>query len=187
MNEELEGRLADALTPNPDRTPPPERIAALRAHAEHRARSIEDPRPVSLAPRRGRRDLLVGGIAASIGAALGVGGARTAATDDDTPDTPPTEAIAFTGGPRGVRTTGALINHTWGTELMLDVEGLPPDNVYSVFYEGPAGDLGVAGSFLSVADVVMKCRFNAAVLRADATAVVVVGPDDGEVLRADLS
>ena len=34
-----------------------------------------------------------------------------------------------------------------------------------------------AGSLLGVADVLMKCRFNAAPLRADVTSIVVPDPD----------
>lgn len=193
-DQQLEETLAAALTPGPDRTPPPDRIAALRAQVEARARATSDGATdpatvVEMAPlprRSRRRDVLVGGIAASIGAALGVGGALVVG-EDEGDEGPPTEPITFAGAPAGVSTDAALINHTWGTELLLDIEGLPADRDYQVIFAGTDGRPALAGSFRSVADTLMVCRFNSAVLRADTNAVLIVGPDGDEVLRADLS
>lgn len=179
-DEDLLRALEDALTDGPDRTPPPDRVAALRARAAARAEGLAPP--ASLAGRSRRRDFLVGGIAASIGAAAGVAGAL--ARDDD-PPAPPMEAIAFTGTPAGARTDASLINHTWGVELVLDVEGLPAGTAYGVTYDGPGGPL-TAGSFLAV-DVRMHCRFNAARLRSDTTAITITDPAGTEVARADLT
>lgn len=120
---------------------------------------------------------------------LGVGGAL-ATRDDQTPKGPkgpPTEPITFASAPSRVSTDAALINHTWGVELMLNVKGLPGGRIYQVVYEGTSGAPVVAGSFLSVADTLMKCRFNAALLRADTKAINVVGPDGNQVLRATLA
>jgi len=192
----LEELLASALNDDPERTPPPERIAALRAQVEDRARaqhhaSHASPQVVELAsrPRRtGRRDVLMGGIAASIGAAIGVGGALALAGDDgDGPDAPPTEAISFAGAPPGVSAEAALINHTWGTELMLDIQGLPGGRDYQVLYSPAEGEPVAAGSFRSVDDTLLKCRFNASLLRADVTAMSIVDSDGAPVLLADLT
>ena len=43
-----------------------------------------------------------------------------------------------------------------------------------------------AGSLLAVAEVVMKCRFNAATLRADVVAIELRAPGGQGVLRAVL-
>lgn len=194
-DRQLEEILARALQPNPERTPPPERVAALRSQVEARAHHsgpIAPPTVVALAAQRqgrtGRRDLLVGGIAASIGLLAGVGGAvAVAGSDDDSLDGMPTEPITFASAPAGVTTEASLIDHTWGLELVLDVEGLPAGRDYQVLYTSTGGDAVLAGSFRSVDDVLMKCRFNAALLRADTTAVAVIDPDGTEVLRTDLA
>jgi len=193
-DRELEEALAAALEPGPPRLPPPDRVAALRAQVEARARNaghinggaanVVALDRTSARPRR--RDVLVGGIAASIGVALGVGGVVVTGGDDDS-DGPPTEPISFAAAATGVTTEASLIAHTWGTELLLDVAGLPAEQDYQVLYSPPSGDAVLAGSFRSVADTLMKCRFNASLLRDDLTAVVITEPGGGEVLRADLT
>jgi len=188
---DLEQALGAALTPDPDRQPPADRVAALRAYAAAKADRPVDTDDgtapvVPLAPRHGkpRREVLVGGIAASVGVMIGAAGVL--ATRGDDPKAVPTEPITFAAAAPEVRTTASLINHTWGVELLLDVEGLPAGAVYDVAYATAAGGTVPAGSFLSVADKLMKCRFNAAALRADVTHITVTGPD-GEALRADLA
>ncbi len=194
-DEEELSRLAAALGYDPEREPPPSRVAALRGAAEElrRGRRAEGS---SLSRRRRsgggtptrlprRRDLLIGGMAASVGAAAGVGGREL--LSGDPPVAPPTEVIAFVGAPSGVQSDARLINHTWGTELLLDVSGLPDGDTYRIEYVSPSGEITGAGSFLSVSATVMKCRFNAAPLRAGVAAISVVGPQGEEVMRADLA
>ena len=196
-NDRLEDLITDALGSDPDRTPPPERVAALRRHVESRAGAgVQAPVSIADGPQgrragsarpTGRRAVLIGGVAASVGAAFGVG-ATLLASDDEGPSAPPTEPITFASTARGVRTEAALINHTWGTELLLDVEGLPSGQVYKVDYLSALDPKAAeAGSFRSVADTLMRCRFNAAVLRADITGVLVTDPLGAEVLRAELN
>lgn len=211
-DREFEQRIARALAPDSTRTPPDERVEAVRSHATQRAAKSPAPQPGVTAgdtvqtrvsgpslhsgaeilelrkPARPatRRAVLIGGVAASVGAAFGVSGALFATRDEDEPQGPPTEPIEFAAVDDGVRTTAALINHTWGTELMLDIEGLPGDTTYQVVY-AKREDQVPAGSFLSVAGTVMRCRFNAAVLRSDVTRIAVAAPDGLEVLTADLA
>lgn len=187
-------RVGDALGYDPDRRPPADRVDALRREAarlrESRAAATaaEAPsdRPSSLDERRrDRRSLLVGGLAASVGVVVGAGAGalgRDALGGGDVP----TEAVALTGVPDGVRADARLINHTWGTEVLLDVAGLPTGEVYEVALAGPDGARTAAGSFLSVPDTLMVCRFNAAPLRADVAAVLVLDGGGAEVMRADL-
>lgn len=190
-DEQALAKLGDALSYDPRREPPASRVAALRAAAEELrggGRPDDSPDPggrggdnVVAMPRR--RQLLIGGVAAAVGAAAGFGGRDLLAGD---PSGAPTELIAFSGSPPGVRTDARLINHTWGTELLLDVTGLPAGEIYLVFYGGAEGDV-TAGSFLSVADKVLKCRFSAAPLRPDVASIVVRNADGTEVMRSDLA
>lgn len=77
-DDNLQRQLAAALTPE-DRTPPPDRIAALRAAAAARASTTATPAPTPVSPRttrRSRRMLAVATAAAAIAGAVGflVGG-----------------------------------------------------------------------------------------------------------------
>ena len=177
--------LGRALGHDPSAVPPPDRVAAIRAAAEHMHPQHADRSEVA-AQRRGshRRALLTGGIAAGVGGVAGYLAAR--AGDESAPPAagPPTEEIGFAGDAAEV-TTSALINHTWGTELLIDLTGLAAGTTYDVVYETAAGDV-TAGSLLAVADVVMKCRFNAATLRADVAAIDLRTTGGQSVLRAVL-
>jgi len=179
-------RLEKALGYEPDREPPADRVAAVRAAAERLRPRTEGPESTVVARRRpGRRELLLGGIAASATAVAGYAGGR--AQDSDTPVAgPPTEEIEFRGQPQTVAAQARLINHTWGTELMLEVSGLPAGETYDVLYLDGAGAVTQAGSFLGVADVVMVCRFNAAPLRAVVRSIE-VRTADHVVLRSRLA
>jgi hypothetical protein len=189
-DEELR-RVGEALGYDPDRQPPSDRVEAVRRQADRlRAdRGAPAAAPPTLDDRRrGRRSLLVGGLAASVGVVVGagLGALGRDALDDDDAVAVPTEPLVLTGVPDGVQAQASLINHTWGTEVLLDVSGLAPGEVFGVALERRDGGRTEAGSFLSVPDVLMVCRFNAAPLRADVAAVLVVGPDGEEVMRADL-
>ena len=135
----------------------------------------------------GRRDLVVGAAAAVVGAAVGVGVTR----GDDSSPAPaavPTEPLTMEVRQSAATASGRLINHTWGTELLLDVAGLTPGRVHDVVYAVADGGAGAdsgevqAGSFLSVPDVVMHCRFNAATLRADLAGISVRDRTSGETV-----
>lgn len=178
---DLDAVIAAALDHDEGRQPPAADIARLRARVAAAAESTRVP--VTPIRRASRRDLLVGGVAASLGAAAGAAAALIGR--DDAPSGPPMEAIAFSGAT--VPATASLINHTWGTELVLDIADLPADRVYRVDYLDQAGTNHDAGSFRSVAGVTMKCRFNSEILRADATAIVISDDDGAVVLRAELS
>lgn len=183
-HDDIERRLAGALGHDPDRQPPSDRIARIRAEAAASAESLppDDRRHDSAAPTR-RRDLLIGGIAASIGAAAGVAGGLLASRDDT--DEVATEPLALSMSSDAIVANGSLINHTWGVELLLDIDGLPAGDSYTVEYRRVDGTPIAAGSFLSV-DAPMKCRFNAAVIRRDTAAIRILGPDGTAVVAAEL-
>jgi hypothetical protein len=172
--------LGRALGHDPGAVPPPDRVTAIRAAAEAR----HGASTTSLPGRSPRRLFLAGGIAAGVGGVAGYLGRR--ATEPEPvalPPAPPTEQISFTGAAEV--STSALVNHTWGTELLLDVQGLPDGATYDVVFDTTAGEVA-AGSLLAVADVVMRCRFSAAPLRADVRAIELRDPDGAVALRADL-
>ena len=56
---------------------------------------------------------------------------------------------------------------------------------YGVVFETAEGEVA-AGSLLAVADVLMKCRFNAAPLRAEVRGIELRDPEGRAVLRSDL-
>ena len=173
--------LGRALGHDPGAVPPPDRVAAIRAAAEARHEAGAALTPL---PRSPRRMFLAGGIAAGVGGVAGYLGRR--ATEPETaalPPAPPTEQLSFTGDAEV--STSALVNHTWGTELLLDVRGLADGTTYDVVYDTTSGEVA-AGSLLAVADVVMRCRFNAAPLRADVRAIELRDPDGAVALRSDL-
>ena len=183
MSDQLPGPGADekelaelgrALGLDPTAEPPPERVAALRAAAR---RILGAP-----ARRRAhRRLLLTGGIAAGVG---GVAGHLGRGADGTPPTAAPTlEQIRFTGEADVM--TSALVNHTWGTELLLDLTGLEPGTTYDVVFETANGEVA-AGSLLAVADRSMRCRFSAAPLRAEVGAVELRGTGGTPALRAEL-
>ncbi len=170
-----------------DREPPADRVAALRAMAEdHReARLREINAPTSPAPARrrgmGRRGLLLGGAAASIGAVAGIG--ATATLDEEEP---PTEAIALSEIRSGVRAGAELINHTWGVELLLTLEGLEPGRAFDATYRTTDGRAVTAGSFVGVPGA-YECRMNGAVLREDLAEIEILDGDGAVVMRSRLA
>jgi hypothetical protein len=186
--DRLLARLRAALRDEGDPAEPPaDRVRELRAQADaHRARAVaaagSSARPPPSLPRR--RFLALGGLAASAGAAVALGG-RALLDDDDQP-LPPTETIALTGAPDGVRASAKLINHTWGVELLLTVSGLPPGRRYDTVYRATDGRELLAGSFLGTGREAL-CRMNGALLRDELATIEVRRPDGEALLRSQLA
>lgn len=85
----------------------------------------------------------------------------------------------------GAQVDANLVAHTWGTEIELVARGLAPGRTYTVTFIRSDGSRVPAGTFLGVADRPVLCDLNAALLRKDATSVVVTS-GSAVVLRADL-
>lgn len=96
------------------------------------------------------------------------------------------EAIAFSVVPPGVAVDGAVVAHTWGTEVKLEVEGLPAGVTYTVVVEPESGPAVIAGTMIGVKDRPITCALNGAVPRDQARSVIVVDADGGVVLRSNL-
>ena len=142
---------------------------------------------------RRRRRTLVGLTAAAClvaGAALGGVAVGVATGRDGAPAGPPgtlgaVEQVDFTGEPGGVEVDGAVVAHTWGTETVLHVAGLPAGDTYSVVLVEADGTRVDSGAFLG-STVEIDCRMNAAVLRPDVESVEIERADGSLVAAADL-
>ncbi|GMA30114.1 hypothetical protein [Litorihabitans aurantiacus] len=132
------------------------------------------------------------------GAALAVGGLlgagfRAPAPEASPPQGPPgtlgaVEDVDLDGGPAavdGASIDAVLVAHTWGTETVLEVEGLPPGEGYDVVLIGDDGREYDSGSFLGSA-VAIDCRMNAAVMRAEVDRLEIRQADGGVVTAAAL-
>lgn len=174
--------------------------SATREHdtpAEHvtPAEPITPTEPVTpLRPRR--RWLLPVAAAACLAAGIGIGalalpnlGAATAPIAEEQPGPPgqlgALETVDFAGEPEGVRVDGALVAHTWGTETILEIDGLPAGSRYEVVVIDAAGVPHSSGSFTG-STVPIDCRMNTATLRPDATRVEILDSTGAMVAAASL-
>jgi hypothetical protein len=153
--------------------------SALPAGLRDRVLAIESP-AAPVTPLRPRRTLLVGLAAACLVVGAGVGAAVSGLVDPS-PQPQATgapgvlgalEHIDFTGEPGGVAIDGSLVAHTWGTETVLEIAGLPAGDSYSVVLVGSDGVRFDSGSFVGSA-VTIDCRMNAAVLRPEVASVAI--------------
>ena len=65
-----------------------------------------------------------------------------------------------------------LVAHTWGVELRITAAGFAEGEVFRAAFRGPDGELEPAGEFLGTGEQEMVCFLQSALLREDATAVV---------------
>lgn len=95
------------------------------------------------------------------------------------------EAIDFTASSPGVSVDGGLVAHTWGTETVLDMEGVPVDEAFEVVLVDRTGADRSSGSFLG-SSVTIDCRMNAAVLRPDVAEIEIRAAGGDLLARAAL-
>jgi len=142
--------------------------------------------PRALRPRRALVTALGAAACLLVGAAVG---ALVVQPRDAVVQGPPgtlgaVEGIDFAGAPDGVRVDGDLVAHTWGTETLLTVEGLPAGTPFSVVVVDDAGREYESGAFLG-SEVEIDCALNAAVSRDHVAAVEIRGAD-GDVAVAEV-
>ena len=174
-------------------------VAALLPEAEHGVATdpppyLEDRVVDAVLPgarrarrERGGRGWAIGGLAAAaivlvaVGLSLFSGGAF-----EGPPGLGEEEPIAFSGAPEGVSTEAAVVAHTWGTEVLLQIEGLEAGEVYAVRVGRSGGGSAPAGTFVGTGAEPVECALNGAVLRQDVRAVFVMDDSGEVVLRSEL-
>ncbi|MBY4109657.1 hypothetical protein HQO82_06510 [Rhodococcus fascians] len=92
------------------------------------------------------------------------------------------EEIAFTTSGPTVDVEGGLVAHTWGTETVLEMDGISEGGPYDVVLVDRSGVDRPSGTFLG-STVTIECRMNAAVLRGDVAEIEIRG-SDGVVLAS---
>lgn len=171
----------------PDAPPPKEARERLLGRARP-VRALPEARGVPSRRRvPSRRKFRALAAAALLVAAIGLSAVYFSAARQGPPGLGETEPIAFSGAPEGVSADAAVVAHTWGTEVVLEVEGLRSGEIYTVVLEREDGGPVEAGSFIGTEDGPVECRLNGAVLRQDARAVSVVDADDGVVMESELA
>ncbi|HEX7350676.1 hypothetical protein [Brachybacterium sp.] len=80
------------------------------------------------------------------------------------------EEVAVGDLPPGASIDVALVAHTWGTETVLEIDGLEVGETYEVVLVREDGQEMPSGTFLG-AEVTIECRLNAAVMREDVSEV----------------
>ena len=184
-DDELLSRLGEAID-HPVPPVDPARVQAVRDAAAATPSSPAGPStPVApVAPLRSRRSVLgLGALAAgSAAAGIAVGVGLTSLLDDD-PAPVPLQPVSDLETAAGVTASASLIDHTWGLEVLLDVEGLAPGTPYRMVFVDREGSSVDAGGFVGT-DGVMKCRNNGPILKADVTRWVVTAPDGSEAVTA---
>lgn len=159
-------------------------------------RRVHDARRVPAGPvALAAAAALVLGVGLGVAGTLGLQGGSGSGDADTVTGPAPTGAPGELGAvepvdlaePDGSVATldAALVAHTWGTEAVLDVEGLPVGSTYEVVLVDARGAAVSAGAFLG-SEVPIHCSLNAAVLREDVRALRIVGPADEVVGEASV-
>lgn len=180
------GRLDDPARTWVEADPPPglfDRVVAV-------ADPVDSP-PAAPTAIRGRRSRWL--LTAAAACLVGVGVVSTLsyqAVVDAPVEGPPgtlgaVEEIDFTGEPAGSRVEASLVAHTWGTETVLELDGLETGATFEVVLVSGSGEEFPSGTFIG-AEATVLCRMNAAVLREDVMQVRIVSQDETVQLVADL-
>lgn len=119
----------------------------------------------------------------------GLGGVLVQGLLDAPPTGPPgtlgaREEIEFGSAPADVLIDAALVAHTWGTETVLEVDGLPVGETFEVVLVSEDGEESSSGTFLGTEETV-DCRMNAAVLRENVSQVQ-IQDDDGAAVATSV-
>jgi hypothetical protein len=117
----------------------------------------------------------------------GFGGQLVRSLLDAPPSGPPgtlgaVEQITFTEAPEGSAIEASLVAHTWGTETLLEVDGVAVGETFEVILVSASGQELTSGTFFGTEQTV-TCRMNAALLREDLARVLIEG-SDGAVLAS---
>lgn len=146
-------------------------------------------------PKNGTRRIrpsVLAAAAAVVGIAVGAAGVLGIDTVMQTPAGPVSgppgtlgafEVVEFTDTPSGIDIEGGLVAHTWGTETVLEMDGVPDRGTYEVYVVEQSGAARASGTFLG-SEVTIDCRMNAAVLRRDVGGIEIRSSDGSVIARA---
>ena len=95
------------------------------------------------------------------------------------------EEVSFTTSAPSVDIEGGLVAHTWGTETVLEMDGISDRGPYEVVLVDRSGADRPSGTFLG-SDITIECRMNAAVLRQDVTDIEIRTSGGTVLARAQL-
>ncbi len=83
--------------------------------------------------------------------------------------------------------TAGLVAHTWGVELRMSGKGFDKGGVFEAsFRDSETGELVTAGAFIGTGRKTMTCNLQSALMRAEATEVVISDESGDVVLAAPL-
>lgn len=99
---------------------------------------------------------------------------------------PPLEPVALQVNDDAVVAEADLINHTWGTEVILEATGLGAGEEYELTFDTTDGQRVAGGTFIGVGARPLECRMNGAVLREDAQGFTVTDSDGQTVIEGRL-
>lgn len=154
----------------------------------HAVDSLDTGRRVTerRATTRPRRSVWFAGAAACIAAGVALTlGAQYAL--DAPPQGPPgtfgvVESVNFRDTVTGVDIDGSLIAHTWGTETVLEIDGLAPGASFAVVLTAQDGRQFESGTFFG-SEIPIDCRMNAAVMRQEVQ-MLEIRDADGQIVTA---
>lgn len=212
--EQLRARVLAAVNaPTPVPTTPTAQPAPARPNVAHPAPGTEGTRRAGTRRTRSRRTMMLAAASVALGVAATL--SVQAVLDSDPTDTgsdsdagllaeQPSgapgelgvqEPVSFTTDPdlagedaeSGAEVTvdGALVAHTWGTETVLEMTGLPMGGSYSVVLVGEDGQEIESGSFLG-SERPVECRMNGALLREDVDRLEIRAEDGTPLTSAEL-
>ncbi len=150
------------------------------------SRGSRSARPAAPARPRWSTAILLGAAAALL-VVGGFGGQLIQSLLDAPPSGPPgtlgaVEQITFTQAPEDSAIEASLVAHTWGTETLLEVDGVAVGETFEVVLVSASGQELTSGTFFGTEQTV-TCRMNAALLREDLARVLIEG-SDGTVLAS---
>lgn len=131
------------------------------------------------------------GVVVGSGVVLGVDAYRQDPTNPPAAITGPPgtlgayEQVGFTTEVPSVDIEGGLVAHTWGTETVLEMDGISDRGPYEVVLVDRSGVERPSGTFLG-SYITIECRMNAAVLRQDVTDIEIRTSGGAVLARAQL-
>ncbi|GAB3548774.1 hypothetical protein GCM10027404_13240 [Arthrobacter tumbae] len=137
----------------------------------------------------GSRKAVIGLAAAGLLLIGALGGAVIDNVLQSPPDGPPgalgvTENVVFPEVPEGVSFDAAVVAHTWGTETVLEVDGLTVGESFEVVLVSEDGRELTSGTFLG-SEQTVTCSLNAALMREDVSELQ-IRRDSGEVVASSI-